>query len=1171
MTISIVGGAGAAAAATSVTITTPSIGDLIFSGAFRTASTTAPSLPAGYTSIKNGGANTCSNRVGFKVSVGTETTGGTWTNASAVSCAVYRSSLYSSGASLFVGGSTQTTGATTTTTFGTVTMTHADNTSRVAAFIGKRTNADAISTHAPAGMTFISGTDATIASTTEVCMFDTNGTVSSWSSTNVTLGTATGWVSDTVEIIENQPGAAVNNFVQHISSSYIPVGVTSEAGENFTFNFDPSLAGNGFVVVVAYPSGATPAITDDKGNTWPASGAAGTVTADNGAGNMALQAFVLASATTGTSQIVVGFGGNPQQPVKVWITQLYNVTGTISANAHAAGVNAGGIVSPGSLTPGVNNCLVLAYMCEAATSGTTNPALIVPETGYALNDADISVRTGFLPNASQFALQTTAAATTPQFYLNAGGADTYNVIALALTTGAQGTPKPSGAGVAPWIDRRIHFSSVNAGSPTTWLIQTPASGNAGLFTSFMEDSGSPHATSVVDSDGVTWTLQDPTVGGTVGFTRVNAPANLARNLTLTINATNQNNQIIYYDLSNCDTAPIVATASVGVTGTNNTSTVTGQPSITPTGINQLTISYMQLGNGPSIGTFNVAGAVYDLPTHQCWKGTASISGTSMTVTATTWGTFQGASSVISGAGVTAGTSYESGGASPFTINPSQTAASTTMTQSNTDSEEMGWGNGAGHYFNGSNLSAQSWGYSFANHSPTIGQSVSSFAIIFAGPPAITLVTGWQNLSSDRTPRNVIHLREQLPALTLTPATLPPKISGDGWRQYADRDPPLRRPTIEQPPAWDAQPIVAAAATPQGWQTRAPESLRKRSPVDEPVRLSVPPAASPTGWRNSYDEAPRRRVPLSEVATFALPIVPADGISGIGWFNPPDRDPPPRRPVIEQPPAAFVSSFKTAPVSGIGWFAPLDELPRKWKPLFDLAAWDPQIVGQVVVGIAGMAWFTPPDERRPPTAPRPSDPSFVSVPVRPVIVAQSAGDDPPRRRRLAADLPGLAPSAPAAVTLGWMPVPPEPAARRAVPVEAPPALPILITAPALGWIDLPFDQLPARRARPLDVLAYVPMPPSPPVGVAGMAWFTPLDWLARRWKPLLDALGWDPKLVSSVSALPTGPLRLETIHGAMALTPLPPPPPLGFSPAVGSYNPALPSYRKLTVHGVDEDP
>lgn len=88
MAISFVGIADAAAA--SVALPAFSADDVAFVFAFRDGSTTAPSLPAGWTNIDSGGSNTCSFRCGYRILVGGDTTTGTWTNATEIEVVVLR-------------------------------------------------------------------------------------------------------------------------------------------------------------------------------------------------------------------------------------------------------------------------------------------------------------------------------------------------------------------------------------------------------------------------------------------------------------------------------------------------------------------------------------------------------------------------------------------------------------------------------------------------------------------------------------------------------------------------------------------------------------------------------------------------------------------------------------------------------------------------------------------------------------------------------------------------------------------------------------------------------------------------------------------------------------------------------------------------------------------------
>lgn len=712
------------------TPTAHAIGDIIVISAFRNT-TTAPTLAAGYTSILTKSGTLSSMRIGWRIATATNDAGGTWTNATSTVCHVYRSSSYATGGSVVIGASASNSATTNTVNYPALTLFHTDNTSWILGFAGVGNLTETVAT-APAGMT---NQSLETAAATQTAGHDTNGTVTSWASTNATTtGTAGNSVSATVELIENQPGASITNIVQHLSFGYSTLVTANEPANLLTYTFDPSLSANSFVVAVAYPSGATPTITDNNTCTWTAAGAA----ADAGAGNMALKIFVCPSATAGTSKITVSFGGTPQIPVKMWVTQLFNITATVNGYVQAAGVNAGGVISPGSMTPTNNNAnggnLVLSYTSDSAQLSTTGPALFIPETGYSLNDADISWGgASGLPNASQFFLQATSAATTPRFYLNIGGTETYNVAAVALSVGTQGTAAPSGAGVAPWINRICYFAA--SSSPASWKLQIPSTGNAGLMMTWAADGTGPSISSVVDSDAVTWTKQNPTTGAPYGFTNVNQTPKTNRQATVALTGSGSTPQIIYYDISNAATAPVVATAGVAPTGANNVGTIGSQPSITPTGTNQLTVAYMNNFQGPSTNVALPAGAVADLPNVSIWQGTGTIAGTTLTTATTTWGGINsgGGIGILSGSGVTVGTTIQSGTGPTYTITPSQTVSSAvTMNESGTDGDTINLGDVMGHYFNGGSTAAIPWGWNFG-FQPS--NSVASFAVTLAGPPA----------------------------------------------------------------------------------------------------------------------------------------------------------------------------------------------------------------------------------------------------------------------------------------------------------------------------------------------------------------------------------------------------------------------------------------------------
>lgn len=194
MAISYVGGA---AGTNSATLPSFQPGDVAIVFAFRDGSTTNPTVPTGWTNITNtADGTTCSASIGWRRLISSDTTTGTWTNATRVVVVVYR------GCEPFitpVGGGANGAGTTNTVTYATFTMTRSNGTSWVVGLVGHRSTDTTVDSAAISGMTArTSGVDANA----EAAAWDTNGGVSSWSSTNQTIsGTASGWVTRTVELL----------------------------------------------------------------------------------------------------------------------------------------------------------------------------------------------------------------------------------------------------------------------------------------------------------------------------------------------------------------------------------------------------------------------------------------------------------------------------------------------------------------------------------------------------------------------------------------------------------------------------------------------------------------------------------------------------------------------------------------------------------------------------------------------------------------------------------------------------------------------------------------------------------------------------------------------------------------------------------------------------------
>lgn len=187
---------GQAVGTNSATLPSFNSGDIAIVFAFRDGSTTNPTVPSGWTNITNTADGTsCSASVGWRRLINSDTTTGTWTNASRVCVGVYR------GCEPFIspiGGGANSSGTTTTTTLAAVTMTRSDGTSWVVGGIGHRS----VNTDLEVAFTGMTNRANGVDATAEASLHDTNGGVASWSSTNRTItGTASGWVSRTVELL----------------------------------------------------------------------------------------------------------------------------------------------------------------------------------------------------------------------------------------------------------------------------------------------------------------------------------------------------------------------------------------------------------------------------------------------------------------------------------------------------------------------------------------------------------------------------------------------------------------------------------------------------------------------------------------------------------------------------------------------------------------------------------------------------------------------------------------------------------------------------------------------------------------------------------------------------------------------------------------------------------
>lgn len=228
---------------TSCTPPAHQVGDLFLAFVGRDASTTAPTLPSGWTSVTTASINGNSTAdsavlVACKVATTTSETVTGFTNGANLVAQVYRgqrAGTTATCASAILGtpsNFTSTANTTTTTeTFNAITS--GDRSSWIVGF-GYAPAATAGISTAPAGMTNRS------AASTKAGGHDTNATAASFSSANVTLTTAGRIITTTVEIkakVATTPSFSAGTGTYNNDQS---ITITGDAGDTFCYTTDGS-------------------------------------------------------------------------------------------------------------------------------------------------------------------------------------------------------------------------------------------------------------------------------------------------------------------------------------------------------------------------------------------------------------------------------------------------------------------------------------------------------------------------------------------------------------------------------------------------------------------------------------------------------------------------------------------------------------------------------------------------------------------------------------------------------------------------------------------------------------------------------------------------------------------------------------------------------------------
>jgi hypothetical protein len=469
------------------------------------------------------------------------------------------------------------------------------------------------------------GASLSSAPTANLCAAGTASAVSgagpwSWSCGGSDGGTAA-TCSATVQAASGGSGTgggsgSAPTLIQHVASSANPVGL-GIPGNNYKIPLpNPVLAGDALVLAVTYPHGNLATVSDSLRQTWPTA----SVVADGGSYNYTTAIYVRCGSAGGSETITVGLSGSVF-PFEYTVSEFNNVAASNCVDGSVGGANlspgSAGLINPGSFTPLTNNNangghIIWSYTALSSPAGG-NPTSWSPASGFTLLDGDIAWinKQGF-PHASQWSIQTQQAAVTPSIASTGDTADTFNSASVSLVAASAGGATPPGI----HINKIIHETWISLSSGATLRLQLPTTGNLRVLT-FPAGQNNIDITSITDSDNSAWTLEQTGGDSAQIWFAANRPANPNLIVSIHTSGTSPPNSTRFYDVQGAAASPFDVAAGTDLTPCSSETTIANQPTITPTGANELVIATMGIGDGPglAVASGGPSGAVWDLTTY----------------------------------------------------------------------------------------------------------------------------------------------------------------------------------------------------------------------------------------------------------------------------------------------------------------------------------------------------------------------------------------------------------------------------------------------------------------------------------------------------------------------------------------------------------------------------
>jgi hypothetical protein len=602
-------------AGTSCTLlATPSFGNLIVAAAYRGNSATAPTTATGYTVAKSATGNTNSIKVGWKLAVGNETTCGTWANATQTMCEVYSGNWIASAGP--IGTATSgTTGSSTSVSYPTFTLNNPLSTSWVAC-AGGATSATSGMAVAPSGMTLRSGT-----SIASIAFSDTNGNVSTWSTTTVTVSPTSVWATACIEIIGSNIATNASSYlVEQAYPTQSGQACTSPCTITYTFPIKGGSLANNELNLVQYwnYTGTAPTITSvycnsDTGHaTWTWSSVKA-ITDPSDLTDMSM--YHIDGAAPGCQTVTVAFStGTTFTSLSGELTEWRQIATSSAIDVSAGQEDTAGTPAntAGAFTPTVNGDVI--YDLCMGTNLFEAGFAAVPNYGPSGSNF-LAADSAFSSQGSAF-VQTTAAAVTPYVWLTGNAADTV-CIAVAMKASA-------GAGTAPSGEQVVQQTQTVGASATTSQIEYALlnGGDTAVFVGTTGNVPSTDQACTVITDGLnTWTIKQNTQGSnSYPMMAFNSNANAGNGYALLSSCHADGNQNwTFFEISGALNSSSTASWDSGMgvcSATGSGTPYSSAPgSCVPSTSNGVMISEMLIGTGPFSGISSPTCGLYNWPTY----------------------------------------------------------------------------------------------------------------------------------------------------------------------------------------------------------------------------------------------------------------------------------------------------------------------------------------------------------------------------------------------------------------------------------------------------------------------------------------------------------------------------------------------------------------------------